>query len=386
LHPILIEIGGFPIHSFGVLVLLGVIGTLSWVKRDAPRVGIDGEDAVSLGVEVFIAGLIGSRILFVWHNWDSMYAELPWYQVFNLRQGGLIWYGGLLAAAPAGFIRARAWNMPVRQVCDVMAGAVLIGLAIGRIGCLTAGDDHGSVNFVTPEVAAAADPETITEVPPWRQGGPYPPVRYAQETWYTLTFRDPNALMADRYKGLPLLPAQPAMCFGAALCLLILFLSRKRLAHVPSGLTALLFTLYPSHRFLVEFMRGDPVRGYVPSDVPILGGLSTSQAISVPIVPVALAAFVYLVWKHRDAEAPEPLPEYLEQHGDPRPLHRRPGGAEAAETKAEGKPDTDPKPEAAEADADPKPEAEASVQAEAAVEPGADGEAPTSEGGAETSA
>jgi phosphatidylglycerol:prolipoprotein diacylglycerol transferase len=290
LYPILIEIFGFPIHTFGVAVLLAAIASLSWVKYDAPRVGIDPEDMVSLGIEVFVAGLIGSRILFVWHNWDGMYVDLPWYQMFNPRTGGLIWYGGLLAATPTGFLRAKAWNVPMRQACDVMAGGIMIGLAIGRIGCLLAGDDHGSV---APE-----------------------------ETWYTLTFTDPNALMDDAYRNKPLLPAQPLMMLGAFTLFVVLTSLRKKLAHVPSGLSSLLFVLYPIHRFLVEFVRGDPVRGHVPEDVFLFGGLSTSQAISVPLVCGALGIFVFLCWKYRGAPDPEPLPGW-------------PGPLEVPETKGE---------------------------------------------------
>ena len=51
---------------------------------------------------------------------------------------------------------------------------------------------------------------------------------------------------------------------------------------------ALLFVLYPINRFLVEFTRGDNVRGHIPASVPLLGGLSTSQGISAAILPVGL--------------------------------------------------------------------------------------------------
>jgi phosphatidylglycerol:prolipoprotein diacylglycerol transferase len=282
LHPILIQIGDFPIHTFGVCVLLAVILSLSWVRYDAPRVGIDPEDMVSLGIEVFLAGLVGSRILFVLHNWSSMgggpgYTDLPWYAPFNLREGGLIWYGGLLAATACGYLRARAWKVPVQAACDVMAGGIMLGLATGRVGCLMAGDDHGKI---------AADPDA----------------------WYTITFTDPNALLGEAFKNVPLLPAQPAMMLGAFSLFLILISVRKKLAHVPSGLACLLFTLYPIHRFFVEFIRGDKIRGTFPPDMFVIGGLSTSQAISIPVVMIGASLFVWRVYKFRGASAPEPLP------------------------------------------------------------------------------
>ena len=282
LHPVLIEIGGTPIiHTFGVMVLLGVMLGLFVIKRDAPRVGLDPEELVSLSVEVFLAGLIGSRMFFVFHNWDMYSApEVEWWQPFNIRSGGLVWYGGMLAGLPVAFWRAKAYRMPLLKVCDVLAGPVILGLAIGRIGCLMAGDDHG---------------------------------RIAEEaTWYTLTFTDPKALMDPDYLGKPLLPSQPLMFLGCMIVFGILHALRRPLQHKPGAVAALLFVLYPIHRFLIEFTRGDKVRGRLAEDVPLLGGMSTSQAISVPMVILGLIVFAYMLWRPVSPEelaAPAPKPE-----------------------------------------------------------------------------
>ncbi len=264
MHPILIEIGGTPIiHTFGVLVLAGVLLGLWWIRRDAPRLGLDPEECVSLAVEVFLAGLVGSRIFFVLHNWDGMYADAPWWAPLNLRSGGLVWYGGLLAATPVAIWRAKAYGMPIAKLCDLLAPAVILGLAIGRIGCLMAGDDHGKI---------------------WHE-----------ETWFTLTFNDPNALMAEDHKGKPLLPSQPLMFLGCMIIFGILAGLRRKLASRPGAIATLLFVLYPIHRYLVELTRGDSVRGHLPDSIPLIGGLSTSQAISVPLELAAIGLFLFLV-------------------------------------------------------------------------------------------
>ena len=173
MHPWLITFGDAHIlPTFGVLVLSGVLLALWWVKREAPKVGVDGEDLVNLAIEVFLAGLIGSRILFILQNWDQMMGpDAPWYQPLNLRQGGIVWYGGLLCATPVAFWRFRAWKVPMLRCADILAPCSMLGLAVGRVGCLMAGDDHGRY---------------ASEVPWWPQA-------------LTLTFTNPEALMDKAY-------------------------------------------------------------------------------------------------------------------------------------------------------------------------------------------
>ena len=147
MHPDFIWLPGMDtplVHTFGAMTLVGVLFALWYARRDGPRVGIDGDDAVSLGIEVFLAGLIGSRILFVYQNWGS-FADGGLFDMINFRNGGLIWYGGLLSATPMAVLRARSYGLKISRVCDLFAVPVMIGLAVGRIGCLMAGDDHGRI-------------------------------------------------------------------------------------------------------------------------------------------------------------------------------------------------------------------------------------------------
>src|SRR5690606_22596932 len=108
--------------------------------------------------------------------------------------------------------------------------------------------------------------------------------------WYALTFRDERALVGQGYLDLPLLPSQPLMAIGCMAVFGVLAALRKRLHHAPGTIAALLFVLYPIHRFLVEYTRGDLVRGYYQ----VLGvGMSTSQILSLAILPLGLAATVF---------------------------------------------------------------------------------------------
>lgn len=290
MHPILIE-WPITIHTFGVMVLAAVLVTLQWLKHDAPRLKIDPEEMTSLAVEVFIAGLIGSRVMFVWHNWDKLYADAPWHAAFNIRQGGLIWYGGFIAATIVAIARMRTYGFRILRACDLMAPATMLGLAIGRIGCLMAGDDHGKICLVEGQAQAffASRPEGF--------GAANEILMYQDKVpWYCITFTDKHALVAKGYENVPLLPSQVCMMLGTFSVFLILIALRRRLQKYPGAIVSLLFVLYPINRFLVEFTRGDNVRGHIPADVPLIGGLSTSQGISAAMLPVGIVLTIIALW------------------------------------------------------------------------------------------
>lgn len=297
MHPVLITIFGFPIHTFGVMVLLGVLAGLHWIKHDARRLGLDGEDVASLGVEVFLAGLIGSRVFFVWHNWDKIYGPIleaegaasALLATVNIRMGGLVWYGGLLAALPVCVWRMRHYKMDVIRACDLLAPGTILGLGIGRIGCLMAGDDHGRICVVRDDLQGFL----ATKPPGFAQSNSL--FLCDQIPWYAIRFTDDMALVAQGYKNEWLLPSQPLMTLGCMTIFVILISVRKRLQMWPGAVVALLFVLYPIERYLIELTRGDNVRGHIAQTVPIVGGMSTSQAISVALLPFGLAGFAAAV-------------------------------------------------------------------------------------------
>ena len=265
-YPILFE-WPFTLHTFGVLVLLGAMAGLRWIRHECVRLGLDHEAIGSLAVEVFLAGLIGSRLFFVLINWET-YAELPWYMPFNIRQGGLVWYGGPIAATPVALWRMQVYKVRALQISDIIAQGLVLGHAIGRIGCLMAGDDHGKL--WTPESS-------------WPK-------------WLTVTFTDPNALVSDKekYLGQPLLPSQLLMSAGKFTIFGVLVAVRKRLMDThPGALAALYFALYSVERYLIELTRGDDAARKVPfRDTPI-GDISTSQVVSLVVFPIALGIFLW---------------------------------------------------------------------------------------------
>lgn len=258
-------VGGFTLHTFGLMVLLGAVAAMQWVKYESKRRGLNDEEIVGIAIEIFLAGLLGTRVLFVLQNWD-FFADKSWLSVINLREGGLVWYGGPLTALPVIYLRLRNYPVHPLVICDIWAPGLAIGHAIGRLGCFFAGDDYGKK---------------------WH------------EAWYTVTFTSPDALLPDDFRGIPLLPSQPAMFLGVFTIFCTLVLIRKRIAHKPAALPALYFTLYPIHRFVIEqFFRGDA--GAKTYMVPLLGEMRTSAIISIVLFPLGLAAFIYFMRRPDD--------------------------------------------------------------------------------------
>ena len=86
---------------------------------------------------VFIAGIVGARLFHILENTGQFLAD-PWAMIFN--RTGLSVFGGLIFGAIAGLVMLRRWKLPVPAFLDAIAPAMMLGYAIGRLGCQVSGD------------------------------------------------------------------------------------------------------------------------------------------------------------------------------------------------------------------------------------------------------
>jgi phosphatidylglycerol:prolipoprotein diacylglycerol transferase len=91
----------------------------------------------NLTIAVWIAGVVGARLFHILEHTDSFVAA-PWEMIFS--RSGLSVFGGLILGTIAGIIFIRRWNLPARPMLDAVAPALMLGYAIGRIGCQISGD------------------------------------------------------------------------------------------------------------------------------------------------------------------------------------------------------------------------------------------------------
>src|SRR3990170_3794894 len=144
IDPIAFTLVGIPVRWYG-LIFVGAAGVGIWLaQREARRRGV-GDEVVSDAVMwVAVAALVGGRALYIIQNELGSIASDP-FHAFMIWQGGLSFYGGLLAAIGALVIFARRRRLPFLLAADVAAPAAALGQAIGHLGCLIGGDSYGTV-------------------------------------------------------------------------------------------------------------------------------------------------------------------------------------------------------------------------------------------------
>ncbi len=143
MHKIAFHLGSFTIYWYGVLVALGLLAGLWTAGRRAPLTGIRTETIIDLGPWLILGTIIGARGLYVLSYWRQDFANEPFWQIFNIRGGGLVFYGGLIGASLACLLYVRFKKLPLWRIADVLAPSIALGHAFGRIGCLMNGCCYG---------------------------------------------------------------------------------------------------------------------------------------------------------------------------------------------------------------------------------------------------
>jgi phosphatidylglycerol:prolipoprotein diacylglycerol transferase len=259
MHPILFEIGRFPVYTYGVLLAAAYLSGLQFALMRARSRGLDPERVMDLGIWIIISALAGAKLLLLVVEHDT-FSSNPAELLTLLRSGG-VFYGGLIAAVGVALWYLRKHRMPMWSVTDVFAPGIALGHVIGRMGCFFAGCCFGR-------------PTTV----PW-----------------AITFHNEAAAQnAGTLLNVPLHPTQLYEA-GAELLILLVLLATERKGRPFPGRTfwGYMF-LYAVSRFVIEFYRGDP-RGSV-------GMLTTSQFLSMILAPLAIVMLVAL----RRRTEPEP--------------------------------------------------------------------------------
>jgi phosphatidylglycerol:prolipoprotein diacylglycerol transferase len=260
MHPQLLRLEFFTIHSYGLLVALAFLVGLQVAAKLARRAGLDPDAVSSVAIASAIGGIVGAKLFLIFNDF-SYYRENP-RQIFSLAtlQAAGVFYGGLLVALAVAFWQMRRRQLQALPSADVFAPAAALGLAFGRVGCFLAGCCWGK-------------PTSL----PW-----------------AVTFSDPAA---RELVGVPLgTPLHPTQLYEAAAEALIFLILWRRFfqPHREGAILGLYLVLYSCFRFLVEFLRDPAQRSF-----PFGGALSSTQWVAAVLVALG----VYLLAGRRRTAA-----------------------------------------------------------------------------------
>lgn len=143
MHPIAFQLGGFPVYWYGVMMALAFFAGLWTAGRRAARSGVASETIMDLGPWIIVGAILGARSVYVATYWQESFAGKPLWEIFMIRHGGLVFYGGLIGAALAGLVFVRWKKLSAWRVADILAPSIALGYVFGRIGCLLHGCCYG---------------------------------------------------------------------------------------------------------------------------------------------------------------------------------------------------------------------------------------------------
>lgn len=140
MQPIAFQFGPVTVHWFGVCIAAAFLVGMWTAARRAPRIGVPGEIIADLVVPwLLVGGIIGARTMFVVTYWNDEFVGKPWWEIFMIQRGGLVFYGGLLGSSLAAIIFARVKKVPLWKLADILAPSIALGSMFGRLGCLMNG-------------------------------------------------------------------------------------------------------------------------------------------------------------------------------------------------------------------------------------------------------
>lgn len=265
--PTLLKIGDFEIGCFGLMVAMGFFAAYMLILRRAKKMQFPEDQAANFVILCLIAGLLGAKLLHV----IVYFGQAPVTELLFSRRG-LVFYGGLIAGVGAGWIQAWRYGWDATTVADLVTPALPLGECFGRIGCLLNGCCFGRVcqNVLGVSFPRIEDQGQIVGSDPF------------------IHQLNTGLVTPQSLETLPIYPTQMFSSLAAlATFLLLVFFLEKRMRF--RGQLALIYLLlYSISRFTIEIFRDDPRGTWI-------GGVSTSQGISVLVVAAALLLWVPLM-------------------------------------------------------------------------------------------
>ena len=217
INPVALQFGDFKIYWYGILIGIGFLLAILYGFSSCKKMNINKDHLFDAIIAGLIGGIIGARLYYVIFYPGDKYLQNPM-EVFNIKEGGLGIYGGIIGGLLCGALVAKWRKMRVFAVLDVASLGYLIGQCIGRWG-----------NFVNQEAFGCA-----TDLP-----------------WGMYSDRTAEEVVGN---------VHPCFLYESLLCLLGFILLHFFTRHLRryDGQTFLLYIVwYGVTRFFIEGLRTD---------------------------------------------------------------------------------------------------------------------------------
>lgn len=278
------QFGEVPYNTWGLTITVAFILAAMVAHLRASKVGIDPDKLVGVYLIAVMGGLAGARLLHLSMSDDKAEFFANPLMFFNLSRGGFAFYGGFIGAGLGSVVYARWKGIPWLKMADALGPTVMLGLAIGRVGCFMAGCCHGRVVDVPADAM------------------PLLPASWGPQLWLV---PGPPFLIEMMVDGVgqnhvPVLATQVYEVFAATVIFALTSWAWARWRRFDGQIMAMVLMMYALWRPFNESLRGDAVRG---TGYAFAGfELSTSQVIS---IPVFLAGLGIVLFRFRSGVSPE---------------------------------------------------------------------------------
>ncbi|MDB9853800.1 prolipoprotein diacylglyceryl transferase [Candidatus Marinimicrobia bacterium] len=234
----IINIFGFQfrlaIYSFGLMLVIAFYTCYFLLNYDLKKLGYDEKLASDIIFWSAVGGIVGAKIYYILENIEDLIAsQNPIGMVFS--GAGLVFLGGLIGAVIAVTIILKKNKLSWLFFADLLAPLIILGYAIGRLGCFLVGDDYG-----------------IPSKLPWAISFPegLPPT-----TSQVFEFRYPWIDLSKFETGL--LTVHPTQIYEFLICSLLFYFlwNQRKNISVKGSLFFTYLICSGIERFLIEFLR-----------------------------------------------------------------------------------------------------------------------------------
>ena len=245
----------FKIYWYGFLITIGILLAMIYGFRRMKTVGIDPDRATDSVIGGLIGAIFGARFYYIIFNTEGM----KFSEFFDIRDGGLAIYGGLIGAILVGGIIAKIRKLKLTALLDVVAPCFLIGQCIGRWGNFFNQEAFGCNTDSLFGMSGGRIQEWITDQ--------YPSTTYFANFGTTLDASQ---------------PVHPCFLYESLWCLLgfvLLAIFAKKIRRYDGQIFLIYICWYGAERAVVESLRTDSL---------VIGNVRVSQILAITCVVISI--------------------------------------------------------------------------------------------------